>query len=246
MRQLPTDGVTRSTSWTRAHAISGDGSVILGNNGGSAAMAWVDGELINLHEMYDARDVYASSYDGSRVALTTYDDGVLLWDAHDPAAEVENIGGLTWCVDMDLVSFGRNFCELMGAEWVQQNFGPIPVVPFDMNDDGTVIIGRAGDLRMGVLGAMWIEDLGWINLKDFFHKQGVTEAGYFPMDNPISISGSGREMVGGLAGVSFSWHVNMDQAYVCQDGVTVQTGFPNGLREMVADGAEFGRCEFLD
>ena len=93
---------------------------------------------------------------------------------------------------------------------------------------------------------MWIEDIGWINLRDFFRKQGVAEAFDLPMDNPISISASGKEMVGGLAGAQTSWLVNMDQVYVCQDGQSVQTGFPNGLRAKIADGALFGRCEFIE
>ena len=76
----------------------------------------------------------------------------------------------------------------------QDLLGPIAILPFDMNDDGTVIIGRAGSFFDGFLGAMWIEDLGWLNLRDFFYKQGVTEAFNFPMNNPGSISGSGREM----------------------------------------------------
>jgi hypothetical protein len=85
-----------------------------------------------------------------------------------------------------------------------------------------------------------------MNLRDFFYKQGVTEAFEFPMDNPISIDGSGSKMVGGLAGATFSWHVEMQHVYVCDGGDSVQVGFPNGLREAVAEGAEFGRCEFLD
>jgi len=38
----------------------------------------------------------------------------------------------------------------------------------------------------------------------------------------------------------------MDQVYVCENGVSVQTGFPNGLRDKIKAGAKFGRCEHLD
>ena len=124
--------------------------------------------------------------------------------------------------------------------------GPIPILPTDMNDEGSVIIGRAGSFFTGFAGAMWIEGIGWMSLENFFRKQGVTEAFEFPMDNPISIDGSGSKMVGGLAGATFSWHVEMQHVYVCDDGESVQVGFPNGLRNAMADGAEFGRCEFLD
>ena len=63
------------------------------------------------------------------------------------------------------------------------------------------------------------------------------------MDNPIAISGSGSEVAGGLAGSTYTWLVNLDQVYVCENGASVQTGFPNGLFNKLAEGAEFGRCE---
>lgn len=40
--------------------------------------------------------------------------------------------------------------------------------------------------------------------------------------------------------------INIDQIYVCEDGESVQTGFPNGLRDKIADGAQLGRCEHLN
>lgn len=79
----------------------------------------------------------------------------------------------------------------------------------------------------------------------FFRKQGVPEGYIVPFDNPISISASGREVVGGIVGTQFSWWVDIDQVYCCEGGVSVQTGFPNGLREKVAAGAQFGRCEHI-
>jgi hypothetical protein len=247
MRMLPMDGVPSPTSWLRAQAISGNGKVVLGQNGGAALVAWVDeGPLIDLNSMYNGYDAYASSFDGTRVAIATFDNTVLLWNAMDPSAPVEDIGGLAWCVDMDYIQFGTNYCDILPHDVVQEILGPIAVLPFDMNDDGSVIVGRAGNFFQGFLGAIWIEDLGWMNLRDFFYKQGVTEAFNFPMNNPGSVSGSGSKMVGGLAGASFSWHVEMQHVYVCKDGASVQTGFPDGLRSAVADGAEFGRCEFID
>jgi hypothetical protein len=246
MRELSSEGRPRLTSWLRAHSISGNGQVVLGNNGGSAAVAWVnEGSLIDLYNgPYRAREAYAVNYDGTRVALDTFNDAVVLWNPMTD--EYTEIGGLTWCVDMDYISRGRNFCTLMGPEWVQENLGPIPVLPLDMTDDGSVIIGRAGGFFTGFVGGMWIEGMGWMSLANFLYEQGVTEAFDLPMDNPISITANGSKMVGGLAGVSAAWHVDMSQVYVCKDGTSVQTGFPNGMRNMIEEGAEFGRCEFID
>ena len=109
-----------------------------------------------------------------------------------------------------------------------------------------MIVGRAGSFFTGFVGGIWIEGIGWMNFNDFLSKQGVPEAANVPFDNPISISASGREIVGGLAGAIFSWHIDIDQLFVCKDGVDVQTGFPNGLREEMAAGAEFGRCAHID
>jgi hypothetical protein len=247
-RELDTSGVT--WGWTypfiRAHAISGNGRVVLGGAGSSRAVAWVDeGPMIDLRDSLGAYEAYAVSRDGSRVAVSTSREGVKLWNPYTDA--VEEIGGLRWCRDLPYSDFlGRDLCATYGEDFINQQLGPIPVVPADMNDDGSVIIGRGGSFRTGLVGAIWLEGIGWMNLKDFFLKQGVTEAFEFPMDNPISIDGSGSKMVGGLAGITFSWHVDMQQVYVCVDGQSVQVGFPNGLRNAIEEGAEFGRCEFLD
>ncbi|MEJ2604960.1 MAG: carboxypeptidase-like regulatory domain-containing protein, partial [Gammaproteobacteria bacterium] len=245
MQQLETPEQTYS-SWVRAHGISGNGEVILGGNGPSRALAWVNGDLYNLYEQFGSRSAYAANFDGTTVALNGTPEGVMLWDPiNDPANPVA-IGGLEWCKDLDYVSFGRNFCDLLGPEAVQAQLGPIPVEVFDMSDDGSVLIGRAGSFFAGFVGGIWIEGIGWMNFSEFFAKQGVAEAASVPFDNPIAISGTGREITGGIAGATAAWHVDIDQVFVCRDGADLQTGFPNGLREELAAGAEFGRCAHLD
>ena len=244
--EMPDQSYTSFPTWVRAHAISGDGNVILGGISLSRAVAWVGDDLYDLYDMFGARSAYAASYDGTRVALNGAPEGTLLWDPINDPGTVENIGGLTWCVDMDYVFFGTNFCELLGPEAVQEALGPIPVEVFDTSDDGSILIGRAGSFFMGFVGGIWIEDIGWMNFRDFFAKQGVAEASTVPFDNPISISGTGREITGGIAGAQAAWHVDIDQVFVCQDGADIQTGFPNGLRSKLAAGAEFGRCAHLD
>ena len=246
MRELDTSGLPSTPQFVRAHAISGDGSVVLGTAGGSNAVAWVDeGPIVDLRAEFGGFSAYAANYDGSRVAVATFSDGVVLWNPKSGDAEI--IGGLRWCRDLDFIRFGTNFCDLLGEYAVNDILGPIPVQPSDMTDDGSVIVGRAGSfLQGGFVGGIWIEGLGWMNLADFFRQQGVAEAFDFPMDNPIAISASGKEMVGGLFGATTSWLVNMEQVYVCEDGESIQTGFPNGLRAKIAAGAEFGRCEFLE
>jgi hypothetical protein len=249
MQVLSMEGYGRTPAFVRAHGMSGNGRVILGTDGNSRALAWVDGgPVIDLYTMVGAREAYAADYDGTRVALGTNDSGVILWNPRIEGEEAFTpIGGLTWCVDLDYVDFfGRNFCELLGPEAVQEALGPIPVLPTDMTDNGEIIIGRAGSFFTGFVGAFWSEATGWMNWRDFFLMQGVAEAQDLPMDNPISISASGSEIVGGLAGSTFTWLVNIDQIYVCQNGRSIQTGFPNGMFAKLGQGALFGRCEHID
>ncbi|MFI2811379.1 matrixin family metalloprotease [Microbulbifer sp. JSM ZJ756] len=249
MRELDTSSIDWGrTQFIRAQGISGNGEVVLGLDSHQRAVAWVnDGPIIKLHDAFGARDAYASSYDGRRVALTTA-DGVKLWDASKGTSPdaVTNIGSLRWCEDMPFYFFGLNYCDVLSEEEITDAVGPVPLSVSDMSDDGRVAIGRAGSFRMGLAGGLWVEGIGWMQLADFLRKQGVVEMDSLPMNNPISISASGTEIMGGLAGIQFSWKIDLDQAYVCNSGVSQQVGFPGGLREAVAAGAEVGRCEFID
>ncbi len=40
--------------------------------------------------------------------------------------------------------------------------------------------------------------------------------------------------------------IDLHQAYVCKNGVSIRTTFPDGMRAEVINGAEPGRCEFID
>jgi len=247
-KSLPMDELP----WVRAHAVSGNGEVVLGTSNFQYAYAWVkEGKVINLTERYGAdANAYAVSFDGHRVALNLIDPdtwqgrGVALWDY---ARGLTPIGALQWCKDVPYVSwFGGDQCEYMTGAEIEAMVGKPSMEIFDMSDDGSVLIGRSGSFFTGLVGALWIENVGWMTWDEFFRRQGVVEASNAPFSNPISISGTGREVVGGIVGASFSWLVNMDQVFVCERGNSVQTGFPNGLRAKIAAGAKLGRCEHLD
>jgi hypothetical protein len=247
-KKLPMDELP----WVRAHAISGNGEVVLGTSNFQYAYAWVkEGPAINLTERYGAdANAYAVSFDGHRVALNIVDRdtyqsrGVALWDH---ARGLTPIGALQWCKDVPYVDwFGGDQCEYMTGAEIEANVGKPPMEIFDMSDDGSVLIGRSGSFFTGLVGALWIEQVGWMTWDEFFRRQGVVEAANVPFSNPISISGTGSEVVGGMVGASFSWLVNMSQVFVCERGNSIQAGFPNGLRAKIAAGAKLGRCEHLD
>jgi hypothetical protein len=252
MRKLDTSTLPMDQlPWVRAHAISGNGEVVLGTANFQNVYAWVkEGKAIDLTAKYGASSASAVNADGHRVALSLVDKdtfqgkGVGLWDY---AKGLTPIGSLKWCKDVPYVSwFGGDLCESMTSEEIEATVGMPPVEVFDMNDDGSILIGRSGSFFTGFSGALWIEQIGWMTWGEFFRKQGVVEASNTSFANPISISGSGMEVTGGMVGVGFSWLVQMSQVFVCEKGKSVQTGFPNGLRAKMARGAKFGRCEHLD
>ena len=248
MRELDTSGFASPPQFVRANAISGNGRVVLGTAGFNDAVAWLDeGPMINLGDINGAREAYAVNFDGTKVAVMG-EEGVELWNptlGTGPEAFTD-IGSLRWCKDLPFILFGTDYCTILSEEEITDAIGPVPVLPFSMSDNGSVIIGRAGSFRTGLAGAIYIDGMGWITLKDFLNKQGVIEASALPLDNPLAISASGRELIGGFAGSTFSWLIDVDQAFVCEDGNSIQTGFPNGLANKIKAGAEFGRCEHLD
>ena len=201
MRELDTSKLPADLPWIRAHAISGNGEVVLGTSNFQFVYAWInEGKAIDLTARYGAESAYAASFDGHRVALTLRDPatfkgkGVALWNH---SRGLTSIGSLKWCKDVPYVSFfGGDQCEILTPEEIEAFEGKPSVEVFDMNDDGSILIGRAGSFFTGLVGALWIEHVGWMTWDDFFRKQGVVEAANTPFSNPISISGTGREVVG--------------------------------------------------
>jgi hypothetical protein len=249
MRQLSLNGVDLTTEpWHRAQAISGDGRVVIGNSNFSKAYAWInEGDPIDLYKAIGALDGgYAMTPDASRVALETEHDGIVFWNANlgtQPEAFTKT-QVLQWCVDLPFYDFGFS-CDVDGADFIQSTFGPIPVYTSDMSDDGKVLIARAGTFfDSGFHGVMWVEDIGWIKMQDFFRTQGVVEAYRYGLDGPASINGAGNEIVGGIPGVPQTWYVDMRNVFVCQNNKSVQTDFPAGFIAAVKAGALMGRCEY--
>ena len=77
MRELDTSNLNwAELPWVRAHAISGNGDVVLGTANFQYAYAWVKGgKAIDLTARYGALPAYAASYDGHKVALSLIDPG---------------------------------------------------------------------------------------------------------------------------------------------------------------------------
>lgn len=270
MRKLDISGHNYEVEgWLRAQAVSGDGSVVLGETNYNKAMAWVnEGKRVDLFKRFGGVNAYAVNRDGSRVAMDTvkivqkiidgwtYEDqisnGVLFWNPKAPnGGSTMKPAPLRWCVDIamppqiDWVTWEFvDHCATKGAAGVEAEFGLVPVQINDMSDDGKVVVGRAGSFWYGgITGVMWLEGYGWIKLVDFFRSQGVAEAYRTGMDTPASLNGAGNEMVGGLIGVEMTWYVDMPQAHVCENGKSTQVSFPAAFVNKLKSGARMGRCE---
>jgi hypothetical protein len=248
MRALSLEGIDLTTEpWHRAHAVSADGRVVLGSSNFMKAYAWIDeGRPIDLYKAVGAVDGYAMTPDAGRVALQTEKDGVVLWNASrgTKAGAFTRIAQLQWCVDLPLLGLDIS-CETEGAAAIQQQFGPIPVQISDISDDGKVMIGSAGLWFSGLRGVMWLEDIGWIQLADFFRTQGVAEAYRYGLDGPGSMNAAGNEIVGGIPGYPMSWYVDLKKAFVCKHGNSTEVSFPAEFVDEVKRGARMGRCEHL-
>jgi len=248
MRRLSTKGIDFDAEpWHRAHAISGNGRVVLGNSNFMKAYAWIDeGHPIDLYKVIGAIDGYAMTPDASRVALETERSGLVFWNATKGTGKNAFSAPrvLKWCEDFPLLGLDVS-CETDGAAAIQQQFGPIPVSASDFSDDGKVLIAQAGTWYSGIHGMLWLEDIGWIKLADFFRTQGVAEAYRYGLDATGSINGKGTEMVGGIPGYPLTWYVDMKKAFVCKKGTSTQVSFPEEFVFEVKKGAVMGRCEHL-
>ncbi|TWI04720.1 hypothetical protein IP90_00855 [Luteimonas cucumeris] len=248
MRQLDLS-LDEVQPWVRAAGISGNGRVIVGSANISKALAWVDeGKIIDLGQLIGANDLYATNYDGTRVPMySSIRREMVLWNAMRGTGEdaFTSIDGLRYCRDVPYTSFfGEDLCAVYGEEYLYEMLGTAPMGVSAVTDKGDIVLGRAGSFFTGFSGGIWIEGLGWMSMREFLRKQGVVEAENIDFNNPLAVSASGSEIVGGIAGAQFSWMIQADQVYVCQNGQSVLTGFPNGLKAKVAAGAQFGRCEF--
>ncbi|MES2319402.1 MAG: hypothetical protein V4631_18130 [Pseudomonadota bacterium] len=248
MRRLSLKGIDLdSEPWHRAHAISGNGRVVLGNSNFMKAYAWIDeGDPIDLYKVIGAVDGYAMTPDATRVALETEKSGLTFWNATKGtgAGAFSKPRVLKWCEDFPLLGMDVS-CESEGASAIQAQFGPIPVSASDFSDDGKVLIAQAGVWYSGIHGMLWMEGIGWIKLSDFFRTQGVAEAYRYGLDATGSISGKGNEMVGGIPGHPLTWYVDMKLAFVCKQGRSTEVRFPEQFVSEVKQGARMGRCEHL-
>ena len=218
---------------SRANAISGDGSLIVGHVDASGwkGAAWIDGELVMLGTDTDNGFVGSANnvnHDGTVVvgggAGADWTEAYI-WS---PETGTRNIGKMPCADPLDF------FCQVFNQ-----------TEPFGVSDRGDLIVGRSGSFFTGFSGMIWMEELGMLDFGEFLQGQGIMEAYQDALIGPLAVSGDGKTIVGwGLGTVSqISFAVTLDQVWVCRNGNSRLTGFPGGMMTQLRNGATLGLCE---
>lgn len=245
------DTEIRRTAWARADRVSGNGQTVTGTTNGFSQIAWVNGQLIDTYTEFGAIDNSVISEDGRYIAFGSLENrrpvGVKMWDTHTNTTK--KLGSLRWCEHIPAVSFWTNYCDMgySHEELVDLGFGLPSITVLDANADLSMITGRAGSPRSGGFhGAIYLEGIGWMSSKEFFSKQGVSEAKGLLTDNIFGLSANGSEMMAGIAGAVLSIEIDANKAFVCDNGNDYELSFPKQVVNAVKKGAEFGRCAHID
>jgi uncharacterized membrane protein len=178
--------VNRPANYSRANAISADGSTIIGwndqDNGNRTGVIWQNGIPLDLVDALGnpVGEALAVNSDGSVVVGTGYNNpdtgGSEAW-RWTTATGVQGIG----CID---------------------NFGCGPAYAFAVSDDGNVIVGASG-FGFDRSATIWTPVTGMQALTDYVTAQGVTIPDGWALKSGGGVSADGKTIAGwGLGPVS--------------------------------------------
>lgn len=245
MKKLPYS-FAKAPQWIRADRVSGNGKTVTGSYTGWYQAAWVNGVFHDTYAEFGAADSSVISTDGRMIAFGTVKEGAKLWDTQ--TNQITALNGLRWCDDLPYNHVIQG--NLCNKGYTHESIVPIAGQPrallLDATEDLTVITARIGSLLVGYTGAIYMKGIGWMSTRDFFAKQGVVEAKNTLVDNPVAISANGSEMMGNIAGATIAIDVDMNKAFVCENGKDVELSFPKQVVAAVGKGAKFGRCAHLN
>ncbi len=124
-------------------------------------------------------------------------------------------------------------------------FGYRPFNPYDIADDGTLVggMGSAGSAQATIVA----EALGGKHkLVDFLAAQGVINATDLSIvSNATKITSNGEHIVGWTAvdGDLVSFKLTLDLLYVCRNEKSLRVAYPEGVEDLLKQGATLGMCE---
>lgn len=167
--------VNRPDNYSRANAISADGSVIVGwndqDNGYRSAVIWVDGEAIDLVDA-DGEPV------GEALAVTP-DGVVVVGSGHGQEA-------WRWTAETGVQPIG--FVGMMGLAY-----------GFGVSNDGNVVVGASG-FGFNREAVVWTPDTGMVTLASYLADNDVEVPAGWALMTATAVSGDGKTIAGwGLA-----------------------------------------------
>ncbi len=168
MTRLP---VNRPDSYSRANAISADGTVIVGwndqANGYRSGVIWLDGQPIDLVDG-DGNPV------GEALAVTP-DGRVVVGSGHGQQA-------WRWSAETGVQPIG--FIGMMGLAY-----------GFDVSNDGNVVIGASG-FGFNREAVIWTPDTGMVTLANYLADNGVEVPEGWLLMTGSAVSGDGKVLAG--------------------------------------------------
>jgi hypothetical protein len=196
---------------------------------------WKDGVEINMKEaapsnIMDVGEIMALTSDGSfAVGLNTWN---------------ENWVQRSYTYDLQTDEFSILDIAEACPWWDWFCWGDKPFRPYDIADDRTMVgsFGSAGSSG----ASLHNELLGTHRLVDFLRGQGVVNANDLDLVSAANkISTNGKHIVGWTAvdGYWASFKLTLDQLWVCRSGKSRQVGYPGGVADQLARGANVGMCE---
>ena len=220
--------------WTRATAISEDGSTVVGWNDQHGVFAGRQGVW-----WHRGRQTFASPSPGAPKGFWS--------EAHDVSLDGSVIAGAMAGKDR------RPWIATRTGERRLLGILEVPAVRGNGSGGYVTVLSSDGRAAFGFWGFgfdrrqfVWTEALGLVDLAEFLHAQGADHASTFTFAAPTGITPDDKFLVGfGYAvGMPISWTSKLDTVAVCTaTQETRQVDFPKGMDDALLDGARVGRCD---
>ena len=244
----------------RANAVSGDGRVVVGWQDSvtgypyRAGSIWQGKEQMLLREPKSVSEYNPDGTVGEAMAVNTAGTTVVGIDAGPDLNDTyiwhvrsgtRNLGGDKTPVCFYSWDEGQDVCKTRKT------------LAYSISNDARVITGESTlmDFWNGVYavdGAIYTQQLGWMQLSWFLQSQGVLEAVNWVFLG-ARVSANGKTLVGTAAPLGSDYYqgfrVDLDQVFVCHRGTggksagtSLKVDFPAGMDQHLFHGDKIGLC----
>ena len=250
------------TDAARANAVSGNGRVVVGWQDSNTEFPyrigsiWQGKEQMLLREPKSVSEWNPNGSVGEALAVNTagttavgLDAGPDLNDSYiwNVRSGTRNLGGDRTPVCFYSWDEGQNVCKTRKT------------IAYSISNDARIITGESTlvDFWNGVYatdGAIYTQQLGWMQLSRFLQSQGVLEAANWVFLG-AKVSANGKTLVGTAFPLGSDYYqgfrVDLDQVFVCHHsavaggrgaGTSLKVDFPSGMDQHLFHGDKIGLC----